>query len=123
MAVQQPTSDPQKPAFAAIPSPLLELLPDAGAFASNVRRSKFIGVIWALVLSLVCGGLFAELPLPKPSLPFARNFKLQDLFCSNSTVSRWDQQFRSLLDRHTSIPIKRNSVMTQFPTKDYVYEI
>ena len=69
MAVQQPTSDPQKPAFAAIPSPLLELLPDAGAFASNVRRSKFIGVIWALLLSLVCGGLFVLLDLDSAALP------------------------------------------------------
>ena len=69
MAVQQPTSDPQKPAFAAIPSPLLELLPDAGAFASNVRRSKFIGVFWALLLSLVCGGLFVLLDLDSAALP------------------------------------------------------
>ncbi len=69
MAVQQPTSDPQKPAFAAIPSPLLELLPDAGAFASNVRRSKFIWVIWALLLSLVCGGLFVLLDLDSAALP------------------------------------------------------
>ena len=68
MAVQQPTSDPQKPAFAAIPSPLLELLPDAGAFASNVRRSKFIGVFWALLLSLVCGGLFVLLDLDSAAL-------------------------------------------------------
>jgi O-antigen ligase len=69
MAVQQPTSDPQKPAFAAIPSPLLELLPDAGAFANNVKRSKFIGVLWALLLSLVCGGLFVLLDLDSAALP------------------------------------------------------
>ncbi len=69
MAVQQPTSDSQKPAFAAIPSPLLELLPDAGAFANNVKRSKFIGVFWALLLSLVCGGLFVLLDLDSAALP------------------------------------------------------
>jgi O-antigen ligase len=69
MAVQQPTSDTQKPAFSAIPSPLLELLPDAGAFAKNVKRSKFIGVIWALLLSLVCGGLFVLLDLDSAALP------------------------------------------------------
>jgi O-antigen ligase len=69
MAVQQPTSDQQKPAFSVIPSPLLELLPDAGAFAKNVKRSKFSGVIWALLLSLVCGGLFVLLDLDSAALP------------------------------------------------------
>jgi O-antigen ligase len=69
MAVQQPTSDPQKPAFAAIPSPLLELLPDASAFSKSVKRSKYIGVLWAILLSLVCGGLFVLLDLDSAALP------------------------------------------------------
>jgi hypothetical protein len=55
-----------------------------GMFPAFSSRLIACDPVW---ISLVCGGLFAELPLLKPSLPFARNFKLQDLFCSNSTVS------------------------------------
>ena len=55
-------------------------------------------------------GLLAELPLLKPSLPLARKFKLQVLFCSNFTVSKWDQQLRSRLDRHTPRSQSRGTV-------------
>jgi len=40
---------------------------------------------------LFSSGLLAQLPLLKPSFPLARNFKLQNSFCSNSTVLKWDQ--------------------------------
>jgi hypothetical protein len=74
-------------------------------------------------IKLFSCGLLAQLPLLKPLFPLARKFKLQNLFCSNSTVLKWDQHLRSRLECHTSIQIERNSVMTQFPTKDYIYEI
>ena len=61
-------------------------------------------------LELFFGGLLAELPLLKPSFPLARNFKLQVLFCSISTVSKWDQQLRSRLDRHTPRSQSRGTV-------------
>jgi hypothetical protein len=41
-------------------------------------------------IKLFSGGLLAQLPLLKPSFPLTRRFKLQNLFCPNSTVSKWD---------------------------------
>jgi hypothetical protein len=72
---------------------------------------------------LFSGRRLAHLPLLKPLFPLARNFKLQNSFCSNSTVSMWDQQLRSSLKCHTSIQMEKNCVITHFQTKDYVYEI